>query len=315
MKVLITGASGYVGSQTCKFLKKRSFYIFAVDRNQIKHKYFDQEIITDISDLKLIKILKEVDCVIHLAGSNLVAPSIKFPAKYYQDNVSSTILFLNACLTSGIQRFVFASSATVYGNSKKEILSEEDLCKPSNPYGWSKYMIEILLKDYADAYDFQSVSLRFFNVAGADIENELGQDKFSTHIISRLIEKSFSGEEFVLNGNNYDTKDGTCIRDYVHVEDIASGIFKAIKFKSLKERASIFNLGEGVGYSNLEIIDSIKRNTFLKPKITIGPPIKGDVKRIVANTTKVKKELGWEPKYNLDTIISTAYEWSKKNKA
>ena len=202
MKVLITGASGYVGSQTCKFLKKNSFYIYAVDRNQIKHKYFDQKIITDISDLKLIKILEEVDCVIHLAGSNLVAPSIKYPAKYYKDNVSSTILFLNACLTSGIQRFVFASSATVYGKSNKEIFSEEDLCKPSNPYGWSKYMIEILLKDYAEAYNFQSVSLRFFNVAGADIENELGQDKFSTHIISRLIEKSFSGEEFVLNGNN-----------------------------------------------------------------------------------------------------------------
>ncbi len=314
MKVLITGASGYVGSQTCKSFKKSSFYVYAVDRNEIKHKYFDEKIKSDLSNIELFDILQKVDCVVHLASSNLVAPSISSPDKYYENNVSSTIQFLNACLEAEVEKFIFASSAAVYGNSKKEVLSEDDFCSPSNPYGWSKFMIEVILNDYANAYNFQSISLRFFNVAGADTENELGQEKSSTHIISRLLEKSFSGEEFILNGNNFDTKDGTCIRDYVHVEDVASGILKAARHKSFARKANIFNLGEGIGFSNLEIIDSIRKNTDLKPQIKIGPPLQGDVQRLVANTFKVKKELGWEPKYNLSKIVSSAYEWSKRNK-
>lgn len=312
MNILITGASGYVGSQTCKLFKNQGFYVYAIDRNDIKHKFFDRKIKSDLSDIDLVKILSEVGCVVHLASSNLVSPSLNSPLKYYKNNVSSTLELINSCIIAGVKKFIFASSASVYGNLKKEICSENDTCNPSSPYGRSKYFLEMMLQDFANAYDFNSVSLRFFNVAGADFDKDIGQEKSSTHIISSLLEKTLDGKEFILNGDNYDTKDGTCIRDYVHVEDIAMGIFKAVYFVSDNKGASIFNLGEGTGYSNLEIINSIIRNTSLNPKVKIGPPLKGDIKRLVANVNKVNKELNWRTNYNLDDIIVSSYNWLKK---
>lgn len=311
MNLLITGASGYIGSQACKILKKNSFFINALDRNEIKHSYYDQKLIMDYSDQKLKKILENTDCVIHLAGSNLVNPSIKNPYDYYLNNISSTLTLLKGCIEANVKKFIFASSASVYGNSHTGICNEEQLCNPITPYGWSKYMVEIILKDFFKAYEFGSISLRFFNVAGADSEKEFGPKKASTHIISRILEKSFLKEVFILNGDQYETKDGSCVRDYVHVQDIGNGLINAIDFLNANKGAYVFNLGNGSGFSNIEIINAIKENTPLNPIIKVGSSIKGDVPKLIAEVSKAKSFLKWETKHNLKDIVTSSYNWTK----
>ena len=207
---------------------------------------------------------------------------------------------------------MFASSAATYGEPEGGVCLETEQHTPMNPYGWSKRMTEIMLSDYATAYGMNSVSLRFFNVAGADTLMEMGQEKDATHIIAKLIEMTMEGKDFTLNGGDFDTPDGTCVRDYVHVEDVASGIHKAIEYTKANEGAYRFNLGNKEGYSNLQIVEAVKRNTPLEPNVTIGPARDGDPATLVANTMLANVELNWTPKYDLDTIVKTAYNWYRK---
>ena len=173
-------------------------------------------------------------------------------------------------------------------------------------------MSEIMLSDYATAYGMNSVSLRFFNVAGADTLMQHGQEKAATHIIAKLIEMTMQDKDFTLNGGDFDTPDGTCVRDYVHAEDVARGIDKAITFTKNNNGAHIFNLGNKNGYSNSEIVEAVKRNTPLQPNVTIGPARDGDPAKLVADTTLANEKLNWTPKYDLDTIVKTAYNWYNK---
>jgi UDP-glucose 4-epimerase len=214
--------------------------------------------------------------------------------------------------TVGISRFVFASSAAVYGEPEGEYCTETEEVKPVNPYGWSKRMTEIMLKDFARAYNLASVSLRFFNVAGADSDCELGQEKDGTHIIAKLMEMTMDGKDFTLNGDDFKTPDGTCIRDYVHVEDVASGIVKAVEFTKSNIGAHVFNLGDGKGYSNKEIVKAVEDNTPLKPNVKFGPARAGDPAKLVANDFITSGVLGWKPKYDLNHIVKTAYDWYQK---
>jgi UDP-glucose 4-epimerase len=314
MKVLVTGASGYIGSQTCKFLNESGHTLVGVDRNMIKHQYCKETYIGDYGDSIMDIMLQNVDCVVHIGATSLVGPSVLDPSKYYNNNVVGALKLLDACNKHGIKRFVFASSAATYGEPNGGVCLETEQHEPMNPYGWSKRMTEIMLSDYATAYGINSVSLRFFNVAGADTLMEMGQEKAATHIIAKLIEMTMDGKEFTLNGGDFNTPDGTCVRDYVHVEDVANGIYKAIEFLffSSNSGAHIFNLGNKNGYSNLEIVEAVKRNTPLEPNVTIGPARDGDPAKLVADTTLANEKLKWAPKYNLDTIVKTAYNWYKK---
>ena len=314
MKVLVTGASGYIGTQTCSYLHQQGHTLVGVDRNMIKHQYCRETYIGDYSDSVMDIMLQDVDCVVHIGATSLVGPSVLDPSKYYNNNVVGALKLLDACNKHGIKRFVFASSAATYGEPNGGVCLETEQHEPMNPYGWSKRMTEIMLSDYATAYEINSVSLRFFNVAGADTLMEMGQEKAATHIIAKLIEMTMDGKEFTLNGGDFNTPDGTCVRDYVHVEDVASGIDKAIDFLffSSNSGAHIFNLGNKNGYSNSEIVEAVRRNTPLQPNVTIGPARDGDPAKLVADTTLANEKLNWTPKYNLDTTVKTAYNWYNK---
>jgi UDP-glucose 4-epimerase len=253
-----------------------------------------------------------VDAVVHIGATSLVGPSVTDPATYYQNNIAQTLNLLDAMRDKGISKFVFASSAACYGEPEEDVCAENMPHTPCNPYGWSKRMMEIILNDYAHAYDFKSVSLRFFNVAGADSDGEFGQEPNATHIIAKAIERTMAGKDFTLFGKDFDTPDGTCVRDYVHVEDVAQGVLNSIELLETTSGAHTFNLGGERGYSNLEIINSINRVTPLSVDLKYGDPRPGDPSTLVADTVAANTILDWKPKHNLDSIISTAYKWYTK---
>ena len=308
MKILVTGAGGYIGSAVCKLLKNKNYYVVGVDRLPIGHKYVDTTQLTSYGDI-YDTVFDDVDAVVHIGATSLVGPSVVDPARYYQNNIAQTLNLLDSMRKKGINKFVFASSAACYGEPKEDVCAENMPHTPCNPYGWSKRMMEIILNDYAHAYDLRSVSLRFFNVAGADPDGEFGQAPNATHIIAKAIERTIAGKDFTLFGKNFDTPDGTCVRDYVHVEDIARGVLNSIELLETTNGAHTFNLGGERGYSNLEIIDSINRVTPLSVDLKFGDPRPGDPGTLVADTSAANTILKWKANHDLDSIISTAYKW------
>jgi len=308
MKILVTGAGGYIGSAVCKLLKNKNHYVVGVDRLPIGHKYVDTVQLASYGDI-YDNVFDGVDTVVHIGATSLVGPSVVDPARYYQNNIAQTLNLLDSMRKKGINKFVFASSAACYGEPKEDVCAENMPHTPCNPYGWSKRMMEIILNDYAHAYDLRSVSLRFFNVAGADPDGEFGQAPNATHIIAKAIERTIAGKDFTLFGKNFDTPDGTCVRDYVHVEDIARGVLNSIELLETTSGAHTFNLGGERGYSNLEIIDSINRVTPLSVDLKFGDPRPGDPGTLVADTSAANTILKWKANHDLDSIISTAYKW------
>lgn len=307
MKILVTGAAGYIGSQTCKTLKAQGNYVVGVDRNSPKHSYYDEFHNANYNDIQAL--LLNVDEVVHIAATSLVGPSVINPSEYYKNNVDGTRQLLDDCVVQGVKKIVFASSAACYGNPESGICTIEDGNTPMNPYGWSKRMTEIMLSDYKKAYGLDSVSLRFFNVAGADTDGEMGQEKAATHIIARVIEAGLSGETFTLYGNYFDTEDGSCVRDYIHVEDIATAISSSLDMLLSNPGAHVLNLGSGTGYSNLEIIEAVNNLTPLNVQYVVGPVREGDPDKLVADTTSAKELINFKTNRSLDNIINTAYNW------
>ena len=311
MKVLVTGAGGYIGSQTCKLLTQQGYQVIANDVNDIPHKYYKTQVKKCYSLIDTY-MLETVDAVVHVAATSLVGPSMKDPALYYRNNIAHTLQLLERCLAAKMKTFVFASSAGVYGEPSEDVCHENMDAQPCSPYGWSKKMMEIILQDYYTAYNLNSVSLRFFNVAGADTDCEMGQQPDATHIIAKAIELTMAGKDFTLFGKEFDTPDGTCVRDYLHVEDVAQGILNSIELLGTTSGAHTFNLGGERGYSNLEIVDSINRVTPLTVNLKYGDPRAGDPSTLIADTHAANTILGWKPKHDLDSIISTAYKWYTK---
>lgn len=310
MKILVTGASGYVGSVVCEKLMTRdqNYTVVAVDRNPCKHGWFDESFEADYNDIQ--HLLLDVDCVVHCAATSLVGPSVTDPAKYYKNNVYGTQELLDACVVQNVKRFVFISSAACYGNPPEGICKIDDNNTPMNPYGWSKRMTEIMLADYHRAYGLNSVSLRLFNVAGA--HKRLGQEKQATHIIARIMESAMAGETFTVYGDDFDTDDGTCVRDYVHVYDVAGAVHNAVKRTGRESCCDIFNIGNGKGYSNMDIIKAIEENTDLTVNYTVGPRREGDPDYLVADTYYTQQRMIWQPSLSLDDIVSSAYNFYKK---
>jgi UDP-glucose 4-epimerase len=314
MRVLVTGASGYIGGQTAIQLRDQDHEVFGLDWARLpEHLYslnlFEGFLQFDIDSIESQQWIKTIqpDAIIHCAGTSLVGPSMKDPETYYENNFVKTkhlLDFLRSIKWAG--RFIFSSSAATYGNPIITPCCEVDPTEPISPYGESKLMIEWLLKSYRRAYGLDFVAFRYFNACGADPRARHGQAPGATHIIARILENYLAGQTFVCNGNDYDTPDGTCIRDYVHVADIADAHILALNKLIVSD---VYNLGATVGASNLEVIGTA--NTVINDESpwTYGPKREGDPAMLTADASKFANRAGWKPKYNLQDVIQHAWNW------
>lgn len=316
--VAITGCNGYIGGQTALRFKDLGYKVLGVDRNATSPwitEQLDQVIKGDFTNAIFINSLidKNPSALIHIAGTSLVGPSVTDPAPYYTNNVGNTAKLLSSLAERGWHKtVVFSSSAAVYGEPQVNTLTESSPTVPLSPYGHSKLMAEQLLRDCAKGYGFKTVALRYFNACGADSKVRHGQLKQATHVIARIMETIVDKGVFTLNGSDYNTPDGTCVRDYLHVEDIAEAHFLATKYsESVESGTSIeLNLGTGKGVSITEIINSVERITGRTVLVHKGPMRAGDPATLVAYADKAKKTIGWTPaNSSIDNIVKTAWTW------
>lgn len=321
--ILVTGGAGYIGSHLVNLLIEKDYQVTVIDNlvtgykklvNK-KAKFYNY----DVADKNIINDIlnkNKFDLVIHLAGLIRVDESIKKPKKYNDYNYIKSKIFLNNCINHNIKKIIFSSTATVYGDSKKNIISENNRLNPINPYSKSKLKFEKYIINQSKKKNINYVILRYFNVAGADQKLRSGLiSKYPTHLIKIASEVAVGKrKKIVVNGNDYNTKDGTTIRDYIHVSDLAEMHILALKYLIKKKQSNIFNCGYGKGYSVKEVIDNY--NTIIKKKIfyKIGPRRFGDSERLVANNKKFKKYFSnWKPKFNnIKKILETSLRWEKK---
>ena len=309
--VVITGGGGYIGGQTAIYFKEQGWNVTAIDRNpQFDHlePYIDNYIHADFAEPTGLSFLHSADVVVHCAGSSLVGPSIKDPSAYYENNFIATKRMLDYMVGNKLfPKIIFSSSAAVYGNPLMTPIREEDPKDPISPYGISKRMVEQLLETYSVAYGINYVGLRYFNAAGADPQGRHGQAKDATHIIARVMEAIKHNRVFTLNGTGLDTEDGTCVRDYVHVADIAKAHFYAQEQRVVP---GFYNLSTGLGASNLDILHKCCKVSDSKPQAVVeGPMREGDPATLVANNTKFFEVSNWQNEYHVDDIIEHAWKW------
>ena len=315
--VLVTGGAGYVGSHCCKLLAKNGYTPIVIDRD-LKNKptafgpSFEIDLPTNINALDDVIKRYNVESCIHFAGSASVAQSVSHPSEYYKNNVVMTLVLLDKLREHGIKTFVYSSSAATYGDPGLKLCKEDDIAKPINPYGATKLMMEQILRDYI-AYGVNSVGLRYFNAAGADPEAEVGElrDK-ETHIIPLAVAAARQGKTFKLFGDRYPTEDGTCVRDYVHVMDLADAHIKALNYAKKNHGAKVVNLGSGAPTSNKQLLEIVQKHTG-KMQIQIEPNRAGDPAYLVADIKKAKEILDWEPtQSSIDNVVATAVKWYNK---
>jgi UDP-glucose 4-epimerase len=310
-QVAITGGAGYIGGQTAIYFKEQGWEVTVVDRHNLPERlepFVDRFLHDEFHNEDALKQYASVDSIIHCAGSSLVGPSIKNPSQYYENNFIATKRMLDHLCQYGYHpKVVFSSSAAVYGNPIAIPIAEEDPKLPISPYGISKHMVEQLLETYSEAYGLNYVGLRYFNAAGADPEGRHGQEKSATHIIARVMEAIKEQKQFTLNGVGLATEDGTCVRDYVHVADIAKAHFLAQQDHVVP---GFYNLSTGTGASNLEILRKCCTVSNNKPSVVVeGPGRAGDPDTLVANNTKFYDVCQWKNEYHVDDIIEHAWAW------
>lgn len=324
MKILVVGGAGYIGAHTVNRLIHRGHEVIVLDDFSSGR----EECVPDIKLIRgnfgnaalLDKIFKafQFECVIHFAAFTRVDESVKDPGKYYRNNLQHTLILLNKLVAYKIKNFIFSSSAAIYGNPSHTLPIDEDHPKnPINPYGCTKWMIEQILNDYQKAYGLQAISLRYFNASGCDQDARFGDFRDpETHLIPLILQAANGRRpEISIYGQNYPTPDGTCIRDYVHVVDIADAHLLVIeKLSDQKPISQAYNLGSGKGYSVKEVINTAERITEKNISVSIKPFREGDTPQLIADITKAHKELGWCPQYsNLDTILSSAWRFELKH--
>ena len=316
--VLVTGGGGYVGSHTCKLLSKNGYVPVTLDRHYREDAKsfgpnYDLHLPQEINRLDEIIKRHNITSCIHFLGSTSVSESVKNPSLYYKNNLINTITLLDKLISLDIKSFVYSSSAAVYGDPGMKLCKESDPCDPISSYGGSKLMMEQVLKDYHRAYRISSIGLRYFNAAGADPEGEIGElRKKETHIIPLAIKASRQLKTFKMFGNKYDTQDGTCVRDYVHVMDLADAHIKALNYVTENSVAEIFNLGSGAPCSNKELLETVQKHTG-KMNIEIHSNRPGDPAYLVADISKVKRILEWDPtQSSIDNVVATALKWYNK---
>lgn len=322
MKVLVTGGAGYIGSHVVKQLGERGGYDITVLDNLSTG--FESSILygklvkADLSDFAFVeKFLddEKFDAIIHFAASIVVPESVENPLKYYMNNTVNTTNLIRCAVKSGVKSFVFSSTAAVYGEPKSGVVTEESPLSPINPYGYSKLMSEQVLKDTSTAHSgFNFVILRYFNVAGASMDGRIGQ-RFpnATHLIKVASETACGKRaKMYVFGEDYPTNDGSCVRDYIHVEDLASAHLSALDYLGNGGKSDIFNCGYGKGASVKEVISTVKKVTGVDFEVQKAPRRAGDPALLVSDNSKILKTLSWKPKYdNLELICKSAYEWEK----
>jgi UDP-glucose 4-epimerase len=313
MRVVVTGGAGYIGGQTVLQLLDQGHSVFAIDcsleRNPLADcgaKWLTADFAGEVALLNIKTF--QPDAIIHCAGTSLVGPSIMNPEEYYENNFIKTKRLCDFLIAEKIKtRLIFSSSAATYGNPIMTPCQEVDPTEPISPYGQSKLMIEWMLKAYQHAYGLDYVAFRYFNACGADSQARHGQRPKATHIIARVLEalRDNTGN-FVLNGTDFETEDGTCIRDYIHVEDLAEAHIMAM---DPAVPADIYNLGTNTGYSNLQIINGAIGVTKLNLVYNTGPRRPGDPAMLTADATKFMTLSGWKPKWELEDILTHAWAW------
>jgi UDP-glucose-4-epimerase GalE len=320
-KIIVTGGCGYIGSHVARAFKQNGDSVIIIDRVLREHtlKGIDGYHIGDFADDSSLAAIYDYnpDVIVHCAGTSLVGPSMDDPGEYYDNNISKTIRLLN--FVKGFTKkplILFSSSASVYGEPDCLPIKEYTRKNPISPYGNTKAMTEEILKDYWGAYAVPSMCFRYFNAAGAMPGTaDLGQEPAATHIVARVLEASIANKAFTINGGDFATPDGTCIRDYVHVWDIAQAHVRGVEYvykfntDTVNVGASVFNLGTNKGVSNKEIVDYVVKKYGL-PFVNYGPTRWGDPAELVADATEAQEKLGWTPEYSdISTIIDTAYAW------
>lgn len=319
--VVVTGGCGYIGSHVARAFKQNNDTVHIIDQVRRDHtlKDIDGYLIADFaSDEALSMIVNlEPDVVVHCAGTSLVGPSMTDPAEYYTNNIVKTIALLNVIRHMPKRPVIlFSSSASVYGVPDTWPTDEGSDIQPISPYGATKAMTERILDDYFNAYDIHSMCFRYFNAAGAEpFNSDLGQEPGATHIVARTLEASITNRAFTINGSDYDTDDGTCVRDYVHVWDLAQAHILGVNYlldDYPQPGAYVLNLGTREGISNKQIVDYVF-NKYGLPFVNYGERRAGDPDTLVADATQAKNLLGWVPKYsNIETIIDSAHKWYTK---
>ncbi len=320
MKVLVTGGAGYIGSHTAHALRRRGHEVVVYDNLSTGHAFladgFDL-IVGDIADVALVRsALADVDAVLHFAAHAYVGESVENPRKYFDNNVRAALNLLDTTVACGVKRFVFSSTCAVYGVPEKTPISEDTPRIPVNPYGASKLFFENALEAYSHAYGLKYVALRYFNAAGADENGLIGECHLpETHMIPLAL-RAAAGEipEFQILGGDYPTPDGTCIRDYIHVMDLADAHVRALDYLAEGGKSNAFNLGTGEGYSVKSVLAAVERVTGCHVRTRMANRRPGDPPILVADSSRAKAGLSWQPLRSLDNTISTAWNWLAASK-
>jgi UDP-glucose-4-epimerase GalE len=317
-RILVTGGAGYVGSHACKALAAAGHEPIVYDNLTRGHREFarwgplEEGDIRDGPRLDAAFARHRIDAVMHFAALAYVGESVREPALYYRNNVGGTLELLDAMRRAGVGRLVFSSTCATYGVPARMPITEDLPQQPINPYGATKLMIERVLRDYDAAYGLRSVALRYFNAAGADPEGEIGEDHDpETHLIPLAIAAALGQKrELQIFGDDYPTPDGTAVRDYVHVTDLASAHVKALDYLRRGGTSTALNLGTGTGHSVREVIAAVERASGRRLPARVAPRRPGDPPRLVAAPGRARQVLGWEPVLSdIDTIVSTAWRW------
>lgn len=321
--ILIPGGAGYIGSHTAYLMHQLGHEVIIIDK-LLHNQHFDHSWATLIkADFADEQILDQVftnyniDAVMHFAAFIEVGESVKKPKEFYNNNVVKTLKLLEMMLEYNVKKFVFSSSCAVYGNPVKIPMDETNPLNPINPYGKNKLAVEFALQDYAQSYGLQYVSLRYFNASGAMPQNGLGeQHNPETHIIPLMLRAIKNNGTFKIFGTDYKTEDGSCVRDYIHVLDLAQAHVLAYQYMQETGKSNFFNLGSENGYSVKEMVEAAQRICNKKMNIQLCDRRAGDADTLVADSTKIKNVLGWQPKYsNLENILQSAWEWENRNEA
>jgi UDP-glucose 4-epimerase len=319
--ILIVGGAGYIGSHMVKMLMRSGYHVVTLDnlstgyRDAVSGGDFVFGDTADKLGLERLFSGYSIAGVMHFASFIQVGESVQYPSKYYQNNVAATLNLLDAMVAHHIPALIFSSSAAIFGEPAYTPIDEQHPKQPINPYGLSKWMIEQILADYDQAYGLKSVCLRYFNAAGADPEGQLGErHEPETHLIP-LVLQAASGRRQAITvfGQDYDTPDGTCIRDYIHINDLCQAHLLALEYLFQGGNSAAYNLGNGSGFSVTEVIEVAKQVTHKPIEVVMGERRMGDPARLVADSKQIQTQLGWQPQYaDLATIVTHAWQWETR---
>lgn len=315
--IVVAGGAGYIGSHAVKALDRAGYRVVAYDSLVTGHREAvtrGELVVGDLADRAALRQLfssRRVAAVMHFGAFIAVGESVQDPAKYYANNVAATLTLLDVMREHGCNKLIFSSTAAVYGEPEQVPIAETHPLRPINPYGWSKRIVEQVLGDYGAAYGLRSIAFRYFNAAGADPDGETGERHDpETHLVPLVLRAIRSGNPIKVFGDDYATSDGTCVRDYIHVSDLADAHLLGLERLLSGGESAVYNLGNGSGYSVREVLEAARRVTGREVPHVVAPRRAGDPAVLVSSSTKARTELGWRPQYaSLEMIVETAWKW------